>query len=361
MGYAEFKASLKKINLKPKGVKEIVLEVSDGALAGKIDLLSELIDSRVAIQIDSEVVRYNVQINARTEKPIKTYKVDQQGVVSEVKPEGEQVELELGLPKEKQQIVEVPEEIDLQIVDEFIMELLAPSFDDLPYPFYEWVMRMVQEGETYSKFAREYDLTAAKVAEMLDEYRSRVAPLAKAWDEWRQENGGASDGNSAGEQHPDNDGDTAAEEAPAGGDDDGQSEDDTSGTDIEMEEGDGEGDQTPGSDEAETGSGKSAEDELSDWEREVMNDHEPKAATSVEHPHAAEPAAAVEDIESYILTAKPIYPDIQFDFPALLARRKSGETWMQIAQSLGKSSGTLSAAWSKYKKRVAEERGHGAA
>lgn len=355
MGHAEFKASLKKINLKPKGVKEIVLEVSDGALAGKIDLLSELIDSRVAIQIDSEVVRYSVQINARTERPIKSYRVDDKGVVSEVKPEGEQVELELGLPKEKQQIVEVPEEIDLQIVDEFIMELLAPQFDDLPYPFYAWVTRMVEDGETYSKFARESDLTAAKVAELIDDYRSRVAPLAKAWDDWRQGNGGASAEDPQEEQDPDSDGEQAEGGTADGGDADGAPADDADEPDIEMEDGDEEDDQPADS------RGSGSEDELSDWEREVMNGNDPKATTSAEPASAAEPAAAEEDIESYILKAKPTYPDIQYDFPSLLARRKSGETWLQIAHSLGKTSGALSAAWSKYKKRVAEERGHGAA
>ncbi|CAI6087208.1 hypothetical protein [Cohnella sp. JJ-181] len=361
MGYAEFKASLKKINLKPKGVKEIVLEVSDGALAGKIDLLSELIDSRVAIQIDSEVVRYNVQINARTERPIKSYRVDDKGVVSEVKPEGEQVELELGLPKEKQQIVEVPEEIDLQIVDEFIMELLAPQFDDLPYPFYAWVTRMVEDGETYSKFARECDLTAAKVAELVDDYRSRVAPLAKAWDEWRQGNGGASAEDPREEQDPDSDGEPAEEGTADSGDADGTSEGDSNGSDIEMEDGDGESEQHTGLNGGEAESGKATEDELSDWEREVMTGNDPKANPSAEPAAAIQPAASEEDIESYILKAKPTYPDIQYDFPSLLARRKSGETWLEIARSLGKSSGTLSAAWSKYKKRVAEERGHGAA
>ena len=37
MSYVDFKALVKKINLKPKGVKEIVLEVSDSALKGHLD------------------------------------------------------------------------------------------------------------------------------------------------------------------------------------------------------------------------------------------------------------------------------------------------------------------------------------
>jgi hypothetical protein len=37
-----------------------------------------------------------------------------------------------------------------------------------------------------------------------------------------------------------------------------------------------------------------------------------------------------------------------------LARRKNGESWLQIAASLSTSSSKLQTAWSKYKKLVAE-------
>src|SRR5690242_16062968 len=101
MAYTEFKAILKKINLKPKGIKEIILEVSDGELYGKIDQLDEMLDSRVAIAVDAQSVRYSVPVHAKTKEPLRTYTVDQQGVVSEVKPEaeeGNQAELDLGIP-----------------------------------------------------------------------------------------------------------------------------------------------------------------------------------------------------------------------------------------------------------------------
>jgi len=46
MSYVDFKALVKKINLKPKGVKEIVLEVSDSALKGHLDRLAEMIEEK---------------------------------------------------------------------------------------------------------------------------------------------------------------------------------------------------------------------------------------------------------------------------------------------------------------------------
>lgn len=341
MSHTEFKALLKKINLKPKGVKEIVLEVSDGALHGKIDMLSEMLDGRVAIAIDSEIVRYNVQINTRTEKPIRSYRVDEQGVVSEVQPAGEQMEMDLGVAKKPDPIADVPEEISREVVDEFILALLAPSFDDLPWPFYAWVARL-DEGDTYSRLANEYGLSSGKIVDLIDEYRSRVAPLAAKWDEWRQAKGDQRD--------PEEDDDSDADDEPAESEDDGagQGEHEHERTndpeeDIEME--DVEEQQQAGSN----------VDELSDWERSIMESENPKSPPA-EAATSEEPTEPV-DVETIILTEKPTFEDIPFDFPTLLERKKSGETWMEIAASIGTRSTLLSAAWSKYKKRVAESRG----
>lgn len=95
------------------------------------------------------------------------------------------------------------------------------------------------------------------------------------------------------------------------------------------------------------------EDSLSDWEREILGESEPGAAAAGEAGEdatlqAAEPA----DLDTFILTRKPSFPDISYDFPALLERKKAGETWMKIANSLGISSSALSTAWSDYKKKV---------
>ncbi|MHA6484494.1 hypothetical protein ACX1C1_21590 [Paenibacillus sp. strain BS8-2] len=341
MSHTEFKALLKKINLKPKGVKEIVLEVSDGALHGKIDMLSEMLDGRVAIAIDSEIVRYNVQINTRTEKPIRSYRVDEQGVVSEVQPEGEQMEMNLGIASKADPIADVPEEISREVVDEFILALLAPSFDDLPWPFYAWVARL-EEGDTYSRLANEYGLSSGKIVDLIDDYRSRVAPLAAKWDEWRQAKGEQQD------KEDNDDDDVDADDEPAESGDDGAGQGNQEGPadpedDIEME--DNEEQQQAGNN----------EDELSDWERSIMEGEDPKSQP-VEADTPEEPSDPV-DVEAIILAEKPTFEDIPFDFPKLLERKKSGETWMEIAASIGTRSTLLSAAWSKYKKRVAESRG----
>ncbi|WP_301171061.1 hypothetical protein [Brevibacillus nitrificans] len=62
-----------------------------------------------------------------------------------------------------------------------------------------------------------------------------------------------------------------------------------------------------------------------------------------------------EALENFILSGQaPVFDDITFDFPTLLSRRRSGETWIKIAASINISSTKLQAAWSKYKKLVAE-------
>ncbi|WP_108994263.1 hypothetical protein [Paenibacillus agaridevorans] len=331
MSHTEFKALLKKINLKPKGVKEIVLEVSDGALHGKIDMLSEMLDGRVAIAIDSEIVRYNVQINARTEKPLRSYRVDDQGVVSEVQPQGEQMEMDLGVAKKPDPIADVPEEIGREVVDEFILALLAPSYDDLPWPFYAWVVRL-QEGDSYLKISSDEGMSSGKIIDLIDEYRSRVAPLAAKWDEWRKANGEQPDP----EENDDADvDDEPTEEGSADSGDQEQERPVDSEDDIEMEDG------------GEKRVAGTNEDDLSDWEQSILE--EGRAADS--------PPVEPVDVETIILTEKPVFEDIPFDFPTLLERKKLGETWMDIANSLGTRSTVLSAAWTKYKKRVADSRG----
>ncbi|MCY8234832.1 hypothetical protein [Priestia endophytica] len=121
---------IKKINLKPDGKQEIVLEVTDGGLKGKIETLMNMIDCKVNCSIESQVVNYNVTLNAATSKPITTYKADDKGIVSEVEPEAEQLEADLGLPKEKIKTEGEKRELELAVVDEFIPSGLAPQLEN---------------------------------------------------------------------------------------------------------------------------------------------------------------------------------------------------------------------------------------
>ena len=114
MSYAEFNPVIKKVNLKADGKKEIVLEIGDSGLDGKLDTLAKMIGCTVQCAIESQVVSFNITLNAQTNEPLKTYKVDNKGIVSEVEPEAEQLEANLGLPKEKVKTVEENKKLSYQ-------------------------------------------------------------------------------------------------------------------------------------------------------------------------------------------------------------------------------------------------------
>ena len=187
MSYIEFKSLVKKVNLKPDGVKEIVLEVKDNGLKGQLESLSEMIDSRVDVALENMMVNYNVTLNAQTNKPITEYKVDEQGVVHEVESEPEQIEADLGLPPEKVQTKEEDGISERGIIDQFIVSGLAPTYEDLDYDFHKIMKRHLEEGVSYLKIASEHDISSGKLMADLDDYRQRLAPMATKWWEWKEE------------------------------------------------------------------------------------------------------------------------------------------------------------------------------
>ncbi|MDH6351897.1 hypothetical protein [Brevibacillus sp. 1238] len=331
MSYMEFKPLVKKVNLKPKGIVEIVLETSITDLQGKIDPLSSMIDRRAEASLDSLVVNYNVAINTKTNKPVVNYKVDDSGVVHEVKPEGEQIEAELGLPKEKILTKEEQEEAERSVIDDFIREGFAPQFDDLPYDFQSIISRKLS-GETYMKIASELDMSSGKIVELVDEYRSRVAPMALKWDEWRKGKDKPKAANEKKEDKP-------AEQADANTENkNSDSPDDVAAS--KADQGETEGSTHDPEQQGQDASGVSEND---------ADDH------GAEKQEDAAAAIDKETLEAFILSGQaPVFEEIEYDFPALLARRKAGETWLKIAPTIGTSSTKLQAAWSRYKKLVTD-------
>ncbi|WP_186785961.1 hypothetical protein [Paenibacillus agilis] len=309
MGYIDFVALTKKATMKPDGDVEIVLNVEGAELRGQFERLNEMLGIEVRVSVDPTIVRYSVPVNAQTNKPIKTYTVDNTGVVSEVKPDGEQLELELeGAPKGKTKIKQEQHEIDKEIVDDFIAEGMATTYEDMPYYFPSLVQRL-RRGETYMSFAEEIGVDASKVADIFDEYRKRVAPLAVPWDEWRQGQGQAV-------------AKTEATESP----DENQNEQEDEQQAETSEETDSQQQATP---EAET-------------------EH---AADKIEVPD--------EEIEAYILEHKPVIEgtDVDgktIDWAECFTKRKNKVTWMEIGKGLGLSSSKLSKGWNKYKEEVAK-------
>ncbi|MFB8328107.1 2-methylcitrate dehydratase [Bacillus wiedmannii] len=185
MSYIEFKPTLKKVNLKPDGKKEIVLEVTDSSLRGKLDVLSEMIDTKVFISLESMQVNFNVTVNAKTNEPLTQYEVDDKGVVKEVKASFEQLEADFDIPEEKIPTREEKEQADREIVDAFIISGLAPGLDDLPHDF-AYIVKRKLEGESYPKLANELKISNVKLIEMIDDYRARIAPMAIKWHEWTE-------------------------------------------------------------------------------------------------------------------------------------------------------------------------------
>ncbi|MED2945488.1 hypothetical protein P4282_24075 [Bacillus swezeyi] len=186
MSFIDFKAIVKKVNMKPKGLTEITLEVNSADLDGKIQYLSEMIDQKVKSQLESTLVNYNVEINPNTNQPTTSYKVDQHGVVSEVEPQPEQLEAELGLPKENIPTKKEKRQIKRGIIEEFITSGMAPDFEEFPIDFANFVKRRI-EGESFSKLASELEISSGKIVDLVDQYFAKVAPLADAWWEWKQD------------------------------------------------------------------------------------------------------------------------------------------------------------------------------
>ncbi|MCY9288601.1 hypothetical protein MOF05_09410 [Bacillus haynesii] len=155
-------------------------------LAGKIQHLSEMIDPKVESQLESALVNYNVEINPNTNQPTTSYKVDQHGVVSEVKPQPEQLEAEHGLPQENIPTKNEKRQVERAIIEEFIPSGMAPNFEEFPSDFPNFVKRKI-EGESYSKLASELDISSGKIVDLMDQYLSKVAPLAETWWDWKED------------------------------------------------------------------------------------------------------------------------------------------------------------------------------
>ncbi|MDR6880405.1 2-methylcitrate dehydratase [Bacillus sp. 3255] len=295
MAYIEAEGVLVNANMKKGGKLLIQIEVTED-LENREDYfhLRKMIEKNVRFSLDSLVVEYNVTLNARTNKPVREYKVDVSGVVSEVKAEGGQAEMDIGLPAEKVPTKEETEEADRKLIDEFICSGLAPQHEDLGLDFAS-ILNRFYDGTGYAKIAADLNITLGELSVMLDEYRMRVAPLAKKWDDWRQ----------------------------------GQTE-----TSVEKSE-----DKA-----ADTSKGEEVE------YTEPKNDEYQESASGNEEKGKQ---IGKEELEDFILSGYgPTFEDLPYDFKELLTRKRNGETWMEIAQSLKVSSSKLSADYSEYKKRI---------
>lgn len=181
MSYANFKGLVKRMNVKPGNVQEIVIEVSGDELSGQLEKIAQMVDTRVHIELESSFVKYKVEVDAATKEPTLRYKVDETGVVAEVS-ETNQMELE-GLPPKKIETEEKEEIIDKKITDNFILSGLAPDYDGYHEEIVQILTRHIS-GESYLKLATEFDLSSHTIIEQANKYRSEIAPLAQGWHDY---------------------------------------------------------------------------------------------------------------------------------------------------------------------------------
>lgn len=324
MSYINFKGTVKKINLKSSEETEITISIPASELDGQYNTLQSMLELKVIGGLDSQIVTYKVLKNARTGKPITKYTVDDGGVVSVAKPEGEQLSMDLGLPPEKVEVKADPEQIDLEVIQDFILSGLAPRFDDMQYDFLEITERLAG-GDTYLKIAADIGMGVGVFVVMVDEYRKRVAPMAAKWDEWRK-----------GQVNtvPPKDGEPVNSQPEEQQNDDQPEEQEGANTDPSEQ----------------TGENESEDD------NKPEDDSNPAAETD------SETTVDKEELEEYILKVRPNFEDIPVDFPTLLQqRREEGKTWMQIAKSIGLTSGQITTKWTAYKKMVAKQMRNGGA
>lgn len=163
---------------------------------------------------------------------------------------------------------------------------------------------------------------------------------------------------------------------------DGQSEQASEGEET------GEGEQPEGADQQDgegtgatgtEGEGTGLNDELPEWMRDSegqeMNFTDDGQGDSVTAPEDQDPPAGEtepgqdegqaqqeetvvtgeitkEQLEEYILQQKPIFPDIDLDFPQLVEKRRNGSTWLSLSKELGIPSSQLNTKFKKYKDKV---------
>lgn len=186
MTYANFKGTLKKVHIKPRGIQEIVIQINGDELDGQLEAIADMVDLKVNIELDAAVLVFKREINMITNLPLTQYIVQESGIVEVKQPE--QLELE-GMPDEKVEIQEEEVTIDCEIIDEFVLSGMSPEYDNYHKNLVDILKRRIA-GESYRLLASEYGITTKELIEQIKLYRMQVAPLAEAWHKWKQEKEG---------------------------------------------------------------------------------------------------------------------------------------------------------------------------
>ncbi|MBA3926568.1 hypothetical protein [Listeria rustica] len=178
----EFKPVPQKITAKGDGVIELVLKVENGSLYGKMDQIQELIKRPCVVSIKLNTTEFTTERDKVTKQPLIRYQIDDNsGLVEAVHIEQEQLELE-GI--EKLEVEKETQEIDIDIIDQFILEAAQPEFDGIDIDAQRVIM-LQKAGKADREIALDLEIETEALITQMDEYKQLVAPYAFAWWSWK--------------------------------------------------------------------------------------------------------------------------------------------------------------------------------
>lgn len=194
-----FEAYVKKVAFGKDDKVEILLEIENLNDEETMSLV-RIRYTDVFVAIGDTQLSFDLDTQTDEETNQTAYTVDPSGVVevksdevSETAQDSETETLEdqpqegatpeIDIDQEASQQDDIPQ-VEPKVINEFILSGQAPTFEDLPYNFIDIVTRR-EAGERSMDIAASLDLTPSKWSKIWKDYKSRIAPAARDWDDLR--------------------------------------------------------------------------------------------------------------------------------------------------------------------------------
>lgn len=176
MTKVEFRPNLKEVKTM-NGKTRLVLEIDKHLLTGRLEALNMLEGGKITASFRPETIPFRIPYDRSTNAPAVRYDENEDGLWQEFKEEQTNL-LDENTIEDREFMVEV------DIVDEFIQtaQLDYPEGID-PAD----ILERLEQGETLSDIAIEYEMTGDELEAALNTARDYYAAYASAWDKKRNE------------------------------------------------------------------------------------------------------------------------------------------------------------------------------
>lgn len=176
MTKVEFRPILKEVKTQ-NGKTRLVLEIDKQLLIGRLEALSMLEGGKITASFRPETIPFTIPYDRSTNAPAVRYDENEDGLWQAYKEEQTNL-LDDNTIENREFMVEV------DVVDEFIKtaQLDYPEGID-PAD----ILERLEQGESYSDIAVEYEMTGDELEIALNEARDYYAAYASAWDKKRNE------------------------------------------------------------------------------------------------------------------------------------------------------------------------------